>query len=447
MGMTPDSPPGSCRGPYTLAIRRIECRVPCSRLYRPMYCSAQYLAMPVGDSGSGSTSSRDGMGAFRPYSAPPEEANSTRASMARAASSTLTVPTTLACASVAGLDTDERTAMCAARWQISRGRTWRTRPVNESASAMLSLCRVAASSSRPARPADRSSTTVTSSPRARNPSVRWEPMNPAPPVTSTRMLVDPRCCLITVSSPEVYDQPRCGQGKLPAEGGGRLGPAALAVVPGHQVGQHQVPGPGLGRVLRGLPGGQVHIPGQARPGQERGLAEHQVGAAGQPGERGRRAGVRRVGNRPAAGLDPEAERLDRVVHVRERDPERPDLPGPGVQRAEVEGPRHAHVLVQAVGLGHPVRGAGRAVHRDARAGPVRRVRLRHPVPAQVKTVIRVQVAQADGIDAGQRGVPLQRAEGAVAEIDEQPEALVLEQIGRSRAVRAGEGTRTPDDSE
>src|SRR6185437_5370394 len=43
--------------------------------------------------------------------------------------------------------------------------------------------------------------------------------------------------------------------------------------------------------------------------------------------------------------------------------------------------------------------------------------------------------------------PLQRADGAVAEIDEQPEALVLEQIGRSRAVRAGEGTRTPDDSE
>src|ERR1019366_7108997 len=38
-----------------------------------MYCSAQYLAIPYGDSGRASTSSRDGMGASRPYRAPPDD--------------------------------------------------------------------------------------------------------------------------------------------------------------------------------------------------------------------------------------------------------------------------------------------------------------------------------------------------------------------------------------
>ncbi len=66
IGITPDSPAGSCRGPYTLASRRIVCLHPCSRLYRLTYCSAQYLATPYGDSGSGSTSSSDGIGASRP---------------------------------------------------------------------------------------------------------------------------------------------------------------------------------------------------------------------------------------------------------------------------------------------------------------------------------------------------------------------------------------------
>src|ERR1035438_6845902 len=79
-----------------------------------MYCSAQYLPIPYGDSGSASTSSRDGMGASRPYSAPPEDANSTRAPATRAASRTLTVPTTLTCASTAGAATEART------WHDSR---------------------------------------------------------------------------------------------------------------------------------------------------------------------------------------------------------------------------------------------------------------------------------------------------------------------------------------
>ena len=77
--------------------------------------------MPYGDSGSGSTSSSDGIGASRPYRAPPVEQNSTRAPAARAASSTFTVPTALVCASSAGAATETRTSICAARWQIRSG--------------------------------------------------------------------------------------------------------------------------------------------------------------------------------------------------------------------------------------------------------------------------------------------------------------------------------------
>src|SRR6266568_4617462 len=99
MGTTPASPVGSCLGPYTFASRSTEWAVLCRRLYRPRYCSAQCLAMPYGDSGSGSTSSIEGIGASRPYSAPPVEQNRTRACAVLAASSTLIVPSTLVWAS------------------------------------------------------------------------------------------------------------------------------------------------------------------------------------------------------------------------------------------------------------------------------------------------------------------------------------------------------------
>src|SRR5262249_54514922 len=77
---------------------------------------------------------------------------------------------------------------------------------------MLTLCRVAAVSSRASWPADRSSTTGTSSPLVSRASVICEPMNPAPPVTSTRMVVDP--------STGQDDGHRVGDGTAPA-----LGPA------------------------------------------------------------------------------------------------------------------------------------------------------------------------------------------------------------------------------
>src|ERR1700730_15041640 len=303
-----------------------------------MYCSAQYLAIPYGDSGSGSTSSRDGMGASRPYRAPPEEANSTRAPAIRAASRTLTIPTTLTCASSAGAATEERTSICEARWQISSGRTWLTTAVSGPASVMLSLCSVAWSSRRAARPADRSSITATSSPRVRNASVRCDPMTPAPPVTSTRML---KILVVGACLAEVDDLPGGGEGQRARIGGRCFPQALLAVVPRHQVGQHQLAHVGAGGILPGLPPGEMQVLWQPGLVEEGRLAQQQIRPAGQAGQGRRRPGVGRVSDRPARMLNSEAERFPRVIHRRQCHAERPDLPGPGGERVEVERLGHA----------------------------------------------------------------------------------------------------------
>ena len=110
------------------------------------------------------------------------------------------------------------------------------------------------------------------------------------------------------------DLPRRGERKRAVIGhGGRFGQAHLLVVSRHQVRENEPPGPGPGGVLGGLPGGQVHIRSRIRPGQVRRLTQQHIGLAGQFDKRRGGPGVSGVGQRPAGLLDPEAERLDRVV--------------------------------------------------------------------------------------------------------------------------------------
>src|SRR5262245_29067302 len=111
--------------------------------------------------------------------APPVEAKTTCAPAARAASSVLTVPSTLTCASNAGRCIDVPTSACAARW--------RTRSASISYGSRMSCSTSRArASTNSRRPVERSSTTVTSSPRATSASTTCEPMKPAPPVTTAR---------------------------------------------------------------------------------------------------------------------------------------------------------------------------------------------------------------------------------------------------------------------
>src|SRR3954453_1137670 len=114
-----------------------------------------------------------------------------RTPAACAAASMLIVPSTLMRASWAGSLTDLRTSIWAARWKIASGRASATMVRTASASRMsasISRAPFASASSRfSRRPVDRSSITVTSSPRSTSASTTFEPMKPAPPVTTARM--------------------------------------------------------------------------------------------------------------------------------------------------------------------------------------------------------------------------------------------------------------------
>src|SRR6184192_1858380 len=104
----------------------------------------------------------------------------------RAASSTLTVPSTFTCASCSGRSTATRTSTCAARWK----QTSASRKSSGSRMSTTSSCAPSGTFSR--LPRERSSRTSTSSPRVRSASTTCEPMKPAPPVTIARKGSYPR---------------------------------------------------------------------------------------------------------------------------------------------------------------------------------------------------------------------------------------------------------------
>ena len=116
------------------------------------------------------------------------------------------------------------------------------------------------------------------------------------------------------------------------------------------MGEHEPPGSGPGRVLARLPGGQVQAGRGLLPVEERRLAQQQVNVLRQPDQGVGLPGVARVGQPPARVLDPEPERLDRMVHVLGGEPERADLERPGGQVMKVE-PGRLRVAVVRVAAG------------------------------------------------------------------------------------------------
>src|SRR4029453_12701352 len=127
--------------------------------------------------------------------APPVELKTTCVSWARAASSTAIVPSTLTEASCAGRSTETRTSTWAARWQHSSGRA--SSKTSASPSRMSCTTSRAPSGTFSRLPFERSSTIVTSSPRASSASTPCEPMKPAPPVTTTRTGSYPKPVFVT----------------------------------------------------------------------------------------------------------------------------------------------------------------------------------------------------------------------------------------------------------
>ncbi len=274
-------------------------------------------------------------------------------------------------------------------------------------------------------------------------------MNPAPPVTMTRMSRQSIAALVTGREAHrpgsggvgatgrtcLDDLPgrRQRQGALIARG--RLSLRSLPVVPRHQVGQHQLAGLRAGRVLAGLPGRQVQVRGQSGPLGERRLAEQHVSARGQADQPVGRSRVGRVGDHPTGVLEPEPERLHRMVHVAGGHGERTDLERARCERNEVEGFGDGVPVVDGDRAIEPVRRARRTVDGDRRQRASREVLAEHLVGAHVHAVIGVQVTDQHGVDLRGIGASLQRAERAVAEVDQQAEAIGVYQVARCRAVR------------
>ena len=144
------------------------------------------LAIAYGDSGSLGKVSTFGGVLKSPYKTPPVDVKITRvcASLAFNASMRLRVPRMLIAASVTGSATLFLTSIWPAKCVTTSKRLSRTSSANSC--EFTPICRNRALSGTFGRfPVERSSTTVTSNPRARKRSATCEPMNPAPPVTRT----------------------------------------------------------------------------------------------------------------------------------------------------------------------------------------------------------------------------------------------------------------------
>ena len=204
---------------------------------------------------------------------------------------------------------------------------------------------------------------------------------------------------------------------------------------------------GLLGLFAGVGGGQVQVGRVVRIVVRQGrLGQQQVGAAGELDQRVVRAGVAGVDERFAAVLNPDRVRRHRVHHRRGPDGEGPDLLNilPGM---EFQLLLHPGIERQVVGQRHPVRRTGRAEDGDPRDRCARRVLGRDVQTAQVHAVVRMQVGQADRADLRNGEMPLERAERATAEVEDQVEPLGGDQIARGGRVRPGDGPGATDHGE
>src|ERR671934_1174692 len=177
---------GSWRGPKTLKYRSTTVSRSYTRLKLTQNRSAASFDTAYGEIGSGFWSSLRGNEPLFPYTDDEEATTTRRTFSSRAASRTLSVPSTFTAAVVSGSCTDRGTEGSAPWWKTSS--TPRvaacTRSYERSSPSTISSS--FASSARFARlPVEKLSSTRTSSPRSTSARARLEPMKPPPPVTRT----------------------------------------------------------------------------------------------------------------------------------------------------------------------------------------------------------------------------------------------------------------------
>src|SRR5947208_2993984 len=147
------------------------------------YRSAASFATPYGEIGSGGVDSTVGSSGLVPYTDVDDEKTTRRTPSSRAASRTLSVPSTLTALEVSGSCTERGTEPSAPRWYTTS--TPRIAACTRSYERSSPSTTSTSSPSRLARfPVEKLSSTRTLSPRSTSASARLEPINPAPPVTS-----------------------------------------------------------------------------------------------------------------------------------------------------------------------------------------------------------------------------------------------------------------------
>ncbi len=174
--------------------------------------------------------------------------------------------------------------------------------------------------------------------------------------------------------------------------------------------------------------------------QERRLEQRDIGVAREVHEAVGGPGVPGIGQNAATSLDADAVCLHRMDHPGGADRE-------GTDRElrfhvpDLELPGHGLIPAQPVGSNQSTPGIGRAPHGDgphAAGGPIAQGDV---VGAQVDEVIDVQVAdehRVDVVDVDEAG---QRAERAIAHVQQDPGALMLQQVARGGRIRARETIR------
>jgi hypothetical protein len=208
----------------------------------------------------------------------------------------------------------------------------------------------------------------------------------------------------------------------------------------HDVGEHQPVGRELVGELAGLTGREV-VDGALLVGRERCLAEEQVDARAQRSGVPARSGVGAVEQRPAAGVDPYRQGLDRVVGAAEPDHLVGDLDGGGrLDDVPHEGRRQLtdHRGRQGQRLGGAVDGQPLGVEHVA-----------HSVAQQrhVEPVVGVGVAQHHGVEVGDRCVPLQVGETPRPQVDDDGRAGAAHEVAAARAVGTGVRPRASEHGE
>ena len=211
------------------------------------------------------------------------------------------------------------------------------------------------------------------------------------------------------------------------------------------MGDQQPPHPRRGRELAGLPAGQVQRRRQIGDIGVGGLGQQHVGPPGQVRDPVAGAGVTAVDQRRAVRGEPDGVALDGVLGPRRLHGERAELRGHrGDPEVEDVGERLAALLADH---GQPPLGARRRDQRD----PPPRTAARPAVPdderGDVEAVVGVQVGEHDRVDGVGVGHRLERAERTVPQVQQHPEAVVLDEVAGRRRRRARAAARAADHRE